>query len=142
MNFLNKLVYYYFKIPEILRFLLATFINASALYTAFLLLYITLMIKNYYILSLILLFIITTVVSYITMKFIVFRTSAHWVSEYLKSVICFSLIFVSNILFTYLLVDVISLHNDVAQIAVLVITTIITYISLKYFAFNDRILSF
>ena len=139
---IKKINYYFFKIPQLIRYLLISAFNAVIMSIIFFALYVSLMVKNFYVPSLILFFVATISILFVSMKLLVFRTKGFWLNEYLKTAIAYCLIFALQISTNYIFTNWFYLSPSNAQWLMLTIVTIVTYIFLKYFSFNRNILSF
>jgi len=123
------------KIPEKVRFLLVGGFNTVISYLMFagFTLYFG---ESYYQLSLILAWVLSSVISFSTQKIFVFCTKGQWLKEYCKCCMSWMVAYLINAGMLELAVSALGWNVYVGQGMAIVITTIITYILFKKFAFN------
>lgn len=129
---------YWFKISDKIRFLLVGGFNAGVSYVIYSVICLILG-AHFYQVALASAWIISSVVSFTTQKFLVFRGKGNWKKEYVK---CCTTWFFSYLINAGLLeIFVKSLHINVfiAQIMATLIASIFTYIIFKKFAFKVRV---
>lgn len=88
--------------------------------------------------ALVIQYIITINVSFITMKYYVFRSRGNWLSEWFKAWSVYIFIYLINAPTLTLLMVVFSLSAYPAQAIYLTFSTIITFILHKYYSFRSK----
>ena len=116
----------YFKLPQQIRYLIIGLFNTIIGYAIFLLLYSSLNNKLHYNLILLSQYIITVNISYLNMKFLVFRTKENYKKEYIKNVITYISTYILNslLLSSFLLMKI---NIEISQFIVLSIIAVIIY---------------
>ena len=121
----------FFHFPEKIRFLLVGGFNTMIGYALFVILYFLL--QNYFHYSLILWiqFMIAVNISYLTMKFFVFRTKKNYKSEYPKTILTYIGVYFINLLLLAFLQQIVE-SVYFAQLIAVGAVVIITYMMHKY----------
>lgn len=131
----QKLFQFWMRFPQKLRFLLVGGYNtvfSYALYALFIYIGITAQ------LALFLSFLLSSINSYITQKFYVFNTKGHYLSEYVKCLFTWFGSYLINAILLECFMRFIDLNPYLAEFLALILITIYSYITLKYFAFKVR----
>jgi putative flippase GtrA len=123
------------KIPEKLRFLLVGGFNTVVSYLMFVG-FTYWFGANYYQLSLVLAWMLSSVISFSTQKIFVFCTKGKWLKEYCKCCMSWMVAYLINAGMLELVVRVIGWNVYIGQGVAIVITTVVTYILFKKFAFK------
>lgn len=126
---------YWFKISDKIRFILIGGLNATVSYAIYSCTCLILG-ANAYQIALAIAWVLSSVISFTTQKFLVFRGRGNWIKEYLK---CCSTWFFSYLINAGLLeifVKYLKLNVFIAQIIATMIAAIFTYILFKKFAFK------
>ncbi len=123
------------KFPDKLRFLFIGGINTSISYFMFLIFLFFLGKENYQ-LSLALSWALSSFISFILQKTLVFQTKGNWLVEYIKCLFTWAIAYIINALLLELVVAYYSLSPAFGQIIAIFCTTIFTYMLFKYFAFK------
>jgi len=126
----------FFKFPEKVRFLLMGGFNTAVGYILFVSFYF--LFKNilHYQLILFLSYLPTTMVSFLTFKFFVFRTKGRWMKEYLRVVMTSGVVYMTNFISLYLLVEIFKIYILIAQLIAISAMTVVSYLMNKYFSFQ------
>lgn len=156
---MKKLIFLYkaveniwFKVPEKLRFLLVGGFNAL---TAFLIYNLFLYVLNgREQISLLLMTIINTNISIITMRYYVFRSKNRFLTDYQKALFAYGVLYLVNVGLlaglvrivklkehlseSNILYEVPNLDKAAAQLVCVVIITILTFLTHKYFSFRKN----
>jgi putative flippase GtrA len=129
-HWLNK----WFKIPEKIRFLIVGGWN-----TVFSLLVFVVILKliGNYKLTLLVSHVIGVFNSFITFKFLVFRTRGNFLKEYIKVNIVYVIYFILNFIMLTFAVEVLKLGEITSQVGICIILTVFSYMMNKYFTFNN-----
>lgn len=125
----------WFKLPEKLRFLLVGGFNTVVSYLMFAG-FTWLFGEGYYQLSLVLAWVLSSVISFSTQKIFVFCTKGMWFKEYCKCCMSWMLAYLINAGMLELVVKVCHWNVYIGQGAAILMTTVITYILFKKFAFK------
>ena len=121
----------FFQFPEKIRFLLVGGFNTMIGYGLFVILYFLLQNYLHYSLILWIQFMIAVNISYLTMKFFVFRTKKNYKSEYPKTIFTYiGVYFVNLLLLAFLQRVVESIYF--AQLIAISVVVVITYMMHKY----------
>jgi putative flippase GtrA len=131
-NILN----YWFKINDKIRFLLVGGYNTLFSFSLFCLLQNLLGNIFHYIVILLFCHLISVFNSFVSLKYFVFRSSKKFLNEYLKVNIVYAVYFVLNAMLLYVLKDLLAINIYIAQFICVIILTIASYFSHKYFSFK------
>lgn len=132
-----KLLDLWFQMPEKLRFLFIGGFNAGVSYTIYAI-YCLIFGDSSYQIALSVSWILSSIISFSSQKFFVFRSKGNWVKEYLK---CCGTWFFGYFINAGLLEALVKFAHQniyVAQIIATGLTAIFTYIMFKKFAFKKR----
>jgi putative flippase GtrA len=126
----------FFKLPEKIRFILMGGANTAFGYIFFTVFY--LFFKDILPYQLILLFgyIPATVISFLTFKFLVFKSKKNWKKEYLRVVMSAIIIYIINAISLTMITTIFGSSILLNQLVALIIITIASYIMHKYFSFQ------
>lgn len=127
---------YWWRIPEKLRFLLVGGFNTLASQLIFYLVF-WLGQRSYPQFSLFLSWSLGTCISFPTQKFLVFRSQGNWWPEYHKCLASWLLGYGINALLLRLGSLHLPLSIEIIQVLAIAITTVVTYILLKFLAFHN-----
>ena len=134
MQYLLKI---WFGLPEKLRFLLVGGFNTVVSYMMFAGL-IFLIGKSKYQQSLILSWLLSSFISFFTLKMFVFQTKGNWFKEYSKCLLTWSIGYVINARALEVVVKLLHLNVYIGQALSILVTMIMSYILFKYFAFKHK----
>ena len=126
---------FWFKLSDKIRFLVVGGFNAGVsylIYSAFCLI----LGETAYQIALALAWTISSVISYTTQKFLVFKGKGNWVKEYLKCCTTWFFSYLINAGLLELIVKILHLNVFIAQIVATLAAAIFTYIFFKKFAFK------
>ena len=121
----------FFHFPEKIRFLLVGGFNTVVGYIIFVILYFFLQNYLHYSLILLIQFMIAVNISYLTMKFFVFRTKKNYKSEYPKTILTYIGVYFVNLLLLAFLQRIIE-NIYFAQFIAISMVVVITYMMHKY----------
>ena len=128
----------WFKLSDKIRFLLVGGFNAGVSY----LIYSTVCLiigEHFYQTALALAWAISSVVSFTTQKFLVFRGKGNWKKEYIKCCTTWVFSYLINAGLLEIFVKYIHINVFAAQIIATLIAAVFTYILFKKFAFKVRV---
>ena len=128
---------YWFNIPDKLRFIFVGCFNASMSYLIFSCFCLILGVASYQ-MALALAWVCSSVISFSTHKFLVFKGNGLWFKEYLKCCTTWFFSYLINATVLEILVRYLRLNVFVAQIFATMSCAIFTYILFKKFAFTKR----
>ncbi len=131
----NKIFQLWMKAPQKLRFLLVGGYNtvfSYALYALFIYTGITAQ------LALFLSFLLSSFNSYFTQKIYVFHTKGNCINEYIKCLFTWFGSYIINAILLEGLMCLVGLNAYIAEFIALVLITIYSYTTLKYFAFKQK----
>lgn len=126
----------WFKINEKIRFILVGGFNTVVAYLLFLLLYY--FFPNHYNIDLAIQYIITINLSFITMRYYVFRGSGNIRVEYMKSASVYLLGFVFNYLTLNFFVIICHINPAISQMFCIVLNAVLTFVLHKYYSFRNE----
>ena len=127
----------WFKISDKIRFLLDGGFNAGVSYLIYSAICLILGSSAYQI-ALALAWIISSVISFTTQKFLVFKGSKNWAKEYIKCCTTWFFSYLINAGFLELFVKYLHLNVFLAQIIATLIAAVFTYFLFKKFAFRVK----
>lgn len=127
----------WFRIPEKLRFLLVGGFNTVVSYVMFAGL-ILLLGEAKYQQSLVLSWVLSSFISFTTQKIFVFQTKGNWCKEYVKCVLTWSIGYAINAVVLEVVVSALDMNVYIGQALSILLTTVITYILFKHFAFKGE----
>ena len=128
---------YWFNLSDKIRFLFVGGFNAGVsylIYSAFCLI----LGSGAYQIALAIAWIISSVVSFTTQKFRVFRGKGNWLKEYLKCCTTWFFSYLINAGLLEIIVKILHLNVFVAQIIATLAAAVFTYILFKKFAFRAK----
>lgn len=128
---------FWFSLPEKIRFLLVGGFNTVVSYLMFIC-FIHFLGESKYQICLCLSWVVSSVVSFSTQKIFVFETRGHWISEYVKCLCSWSIGYVINAGALELSISVFALNVYIGQASAIILTTIVTYLLFKHFAFKRK----
>lgn len=131
------LLKHWFRLDRKIRFLLVGGFNTSFSYLLFVIFSFILGVK-YFQQALFLSWLSSSVVSFVTQKFYVFRTSGNYVREYFSCLISWSVVYLINALLLEYFHRVLLWNLYLSQALSVCIYTVITYLLFKYFAFRKK----
>lgn len=126
----------WFKINEKIRFILVGGFNTVFAYLLFLLLYY--FFPDHYNIDLTIQYIITINLSFITMRYYVFRGSGDIRVEYMKSASVYLLGFVFNYLTLNFFVIICRINPAISQMFCIVLNAVLTFVLHKYYSFRNK----
>ena len=135
LSYNNSMRDFWFKLSDKIRFLVVGGFNAGVsylIYSAFCLI----LGETAYQIALALAWTISSVISYTTQKFLVFKGKGNWVKEYLKCCTTWFFSYLINAGLLELIVKILHLNVFIAQIVATLAAAIFTYIFFKKFAFK------
>lgn len=127
----------WFNFPEKIRFLLVGGFNTVVSYLMFAS-FIFVLGKPRYQLSLVLAWILSSFISFSTQKIFVFQTKGKWYHEYVKCLLTWSVGYLINACTLELAIKLLHLNIYIGQAVSILLTTVITYILFKHFAFKGE----
>lgn len=128
---------HWFNISDKIRFLLVGGFNASVSFAIYSL--ICLFIGNgLYQLALIIAWVLSSIVSFSTQKFLVFRGNGFWLKEYCKCCTTWFFSYIINAILLETFVKFLDLNVYLAQIIATLFCAIFNYILFKRFAFRKK----
>ncbi len=143
MNKENILIKWYFllekiwfKTPEKIRYILVGGFNTVFAYLVFVGLYYLL---DFYNLALFIQYIITINVSFLTMRYYVFRSSGNFKREYVKAWTVYLGMLLFNFIAINLMVKGLKINPEISQAVYIVVSTILIYILHKHFSFKKTV---
>ena len=128
---------FWFKLSDKIRFVFVGGFNAGVsylIYSAFCLI----LGETYYQISLALAWAISSIVSFVTQKLLVFQTKGNWLKEYGKCCITWFFSYLINAFTLEATVKLLKLNVYLSQIIATVLAAIFTYIFFKKFAFRKK----
>ena len=128
---------YWFKISDKIRFLLVGGFNASVSYLIYSVICLILG-EHFYQVALAAAWIISSVISFTTHKFLVFCGKGNWKREYLKCCTTWFFSYLINASLLELIVKMLHINVFISQIIATLTASIFTYILFKKFAFKAR----
>ena len=128
---------YWFKLSDKIRFLLVGGFNAGVSYLIYSSFCIILG-EAAYQTALAIAWIISSVVSFTTQKFLVFRGNGNWMKEYAKCCTTWVFSYMINAGLLEAFVKVLHINVFVAQILATLIAAVFTYVVFKKFAFRGK----
>lgn len=128
---------YWFNLSDKIRFLIVGGFNAGVSYLIYSAFCIILGERAYQI-ALALAWIISSVVSFTTQKFFVFRAKGNWMKEYLKCCTTWVFSYMINAGLLEIIVKVLHINVFIAQIIATLSAAVFTYILFKKFAFRAK----
>jgi putative flippase GtrA len=133
---LQNILNFWFKINDKIRFLLVGGYNTLFSFLLFCLLQTLLSGIFHYIVILLFCHLISVFNSFVSLKYFVFRSPKNFLNEYLKVNIVYAVYFVLNALLLYSLKDLFGINIYIAQLLCIIILTVASYFSHKYFSFK------
>lgn len=127
----------WFNFPEKIRFLLVGGFNTVVSYLMFAG-FIFILGELRCQLSLVLAWILSSFISFSTQKIFVFQTKGNWCREYVKCLLTWSIGYLINAGTLELFVKVLHLNVYIGQAVSILLTTVITYLLFKHFAFKGE----
>lgn len=121
---------------QILKYLIIGTLNTLFGYILFALL---LKVKIFYLLSLLISHIIGTINSYVFNKKFTFKSKDKINGEIQKFFLVYTLMFIANFLLLYLAVDIFKIKPLIAQIPILFLTVVISFIGQRFFTFRKSL---
>ena len=125
----------WYKLPNIIRYILIGTLNAIIAYAIYVLA-IFILGEGYYQLCVALQWILSSVISYLNQKFFVFCTKGNYVKEYLKCCSTWGIGYLLNVIIIEIFVRFITKNVYIAQFIAIGLVSISTYILFKFFAFK------
>lgn len=126
----------WFKLPEKIRFLLVGGFNTVVAYTLFSFLYYIL--NGFYTLAVIIQYILTIQLSFITMRYYVFRGKGPILKEYIKAISVYIWLLFFNMAWLFVFIDCLDLNGYISQAFYIITSTILTYLFHKNFSFKTN----
>lgn len=134
-NFIRFVLNIWYKFPQKLRFLLVGGFNTLVSY-AFFASFIFILGDQRYQLCLVLAWVLSSFSSFAMQKIFVFCTKGKWCREYFRCCVCWVFGYVINAVILEAAVNWGGWNVYPAQAAVIVVTTVVTYLLFKNFAFR------
>ncbi len=128
---------YWFKLSDKIRFLLVGGFNAGVSYLIYSVICLVLGTGAYQI-ALALAWAISSVVSFTTQKFLVFKGSSNWMKEYIKCCTTWFFSYLINAGLLEFIVKILHLNVFIAQIVATLAAAVFTYFLFKKFAFRVK----
>jgi putative flippase GtrA len=133
---LKNILNFWFKINDKIRFLLVGGYNTLFSFSLFCLLQTLFGSIFHYIIILLFCHLISVFNSFVSLKYFVFRSPKNFLNEYLKVNIVYAIYFVLNATLLYVQKDLLEVNIYIAQFICIIILTIASYFSHKYFSFK------
>lgn len=127
----------WYKLPNVIRFLVIGALNAAISYVIYALAVYVLGEGNYQI-CVALQWVLSSVISYLNQKFFVFCTKGNYIKEYLKCCSTWCVGYLLNVIILEIFVRFITQNVYIAQFIALALVSISTYILFKFFAFKPK----
>lgn len=124
------------KIPQKLRFLLVGGFNTVAAYLIFTALYF--LFNHRYMLSVVIQWVISINISIATMRYYVFQSKGSFIKEYIKAIGVYVYMLLFNMAWLFVFIETLHVNALISQACYLLASTIITYLSHKYFSFRAK----
>ncbi len=124
----------WFKIPDKIRFLIVGSWNTGFSLLVFI---VILKLIGHYQITLVFSHIIGVFNSFLTFKFLVFRSRGNFLKEYIKVNIVYIIYFILNFVMLTFAVEVLKLGEVFSQVVISGIMTVFSYMMNKYFTFSD-----
>ncbi len=128
---------YWFKLSDKIRFLLVGGFNAGVSYLIYSVICLVLGTGAYQI-ALAFAWAISSVVSFTTQKFLVFKGSSNWMKEYIKCCTTWFFSYLINAGLLEFIVKILHLNVFIAQIVATLAAAVFTYFLFKKFAFRVK----
>ncbi len=125
------------NLPQKLRFLMVGGLNTGVSYALFML-FLFILGQAHYQQALILAWLISSVCSFVLQKLYVFKTQGNWLGEYMRCIATWSLGYAINAVTLELVVKYLQLQPMIGQIFAIAVTTVVTYVLFKHFAFKQK----
>lgn len=125
----------WYKLPNIIRYILIGTLNAIIAYAIYVLA-IFILGEGYYQLCVALQWVLSSVISYLNQKFFVFCTKGNYIKEYLKCCSTWGIGYLLNVIIIEIFVRFITKNVYIAQFIAIGLVSISTYILFKFFAFK------
>ena len=133
--FYNKLFNLWIRFPEKIRFLLVGGYNTVFSYFLYVLfVYLGLNAQ----ISLLISFVVSSVNSYLTQKFYVFLTKGNYLNEYVRCLTTWLGSYALNAVLLFVFMHFFNLNAYIGELIVLILLTIYSFVTLKYFAFRKN----
>ncbi len=127
----------WFKLPDVIRFLIIGSINALISYLIYAL-FVFILGNNFYQLCVFLQWSLSSVISYFNQKFFVFCTKGNYLKEYLKCCTTWAISYFLNVIILEIFVRYFIKNVYIAQFIALFVVSVSTYILFKCFAFKKN----
>lgn len=137
ISFIKSVLAMWYKIPQKLRFLLVGGFNTVVCY-AFFAVFLWILGKEHYQFCLVLAWVLSSIISYTTQKVFVFCTKGNWCKEYGKCCMSWMVGYGINALVLEVAVKWVGWNVYWAQAFAIAITTVVTYLLFKHFAFKAK----
>ncbi|MCL2567049.1 MAG: GtrA family protein [Alphaproteobacteria bacterium] len=138
MTFIKKIFTIWFSLPQFIRFILVGGYNTVFGYVVFAALYYYWGENIHYAIILFFAYLIGILNNFILFKIFVFKTKGNWLKEGISTYISYAFIYPINAILLFITIDMYKLSAYMGQGISIVITTTITYLVLKFFAFKKR----
>lgn len=127
----------WFALDEKVRFVIAGICNMGIRYLIFVLLGLAFMVNRYQII-LLATWLSSSVIAFLSYKYLVFRTEGNHIKEFVKSFLIWCLSYVLNALLLGFLVGRLQWNVYAAQGLVIILIVVINYLLFKHFAFKKQ----
>ncbi len=127
----------WFALDEKVRFVIAGICNMGIRYLIFVLLGLAFTVNRYQII-LLATWLSSSVIAFLSYKYLVFRTEGHHIKEFVKSLLIWCLSYVLNALLLGFLVGRLQWNVYAAQGLVIILIVVINYLLFKHFAFKKQ----
>ncbi len=131
----QKLFHHWMRLPQKIRFLLVGGYNTVFSYGLYAL-FVYIGIKAQ--VALLLSFAISSINSYVTQKIYVFATKGDYFNEYVKCLCTWTGSYAINAVLLFIFMQAMGMNAYLAELIVLILLTIYSYVALKYFAFRGK----
>lgn len=127
----------WFSVDEKIRFVIAGIVNMAIRYLIFVLLGLTFSVSRYQVV-LLAAWLSSSVIAFLSYKYLVFRTEGDHFKEFVKSLLIWCLSYALNAVLLEILVGRLAWNVYLAQAAVIVLIVAVNYLLFKHFAFRRQ----
>ncbi len=127
---------YWFKLPEKIRFLLVGSFNTVIAYGLFSFLYFVS--RGNYAWAAFLQYVLTVQLSFLTMRYYVFRGKGPFLKEYIKTISVYIWLLFFNMAWLFVLIDGLNINAYLTQGLYIIMSVVLTYLFHKYFSFKIK----
>ncbi len=133
----NPLLRFFFNLPLQVRFLIIGGTNTGISYVLFII-FLFMLGNDAYQVALALAWILSSFISFTTQKIFVFQTKGAWLQEYVRCLVSWFIAYGINAVTLEIFAHYLGVAPYLAQLVALCLTTVLTYILFKKFAFKKE----